>query len=85
VAHVTRHLAGRRDLLALAAAWPERYPGMLDSAVRGTAQARYDVLFAFPQGELCLGRDGIVRDGERVLTRGFLDALDDAWREQRCA
>ena len=83
MAHVTRHLAGRRDLLALAAAWPERYPGMLDSAVRGTAQARYDVLFAFPQGELCLGRDGIVRDGERVLTRGFLDALDDAWREQR--
>ncbi|HEY4146577.1 aminodeoxychorismate synthase component I [Pinirhizobacter sp.] len=82
MAHVTRHLAGRRDLLALAAARPARYPGLLDSAVRGTAQARYDLLFAFPQGELCLGRDGIVRDGERVLTRGFLDALDEAWHDQ---
>jgi anthranilate synthase component 1 len=82
LAVVTRVLAGQRDLLALAGAWPERYPGLLESAVRGTPQARYDILFAFPGTALTLGRDGIVREGERVTTHTFLDTLDEAWRAQ---
>jgi anthranilate synthase component 1 len=79
-----RTLDGRRDLLALAAAWPQRYPGLLESVADGTAQARYDILFGFPQDELRLDTDGRVRDGHGTLHSGtFLDALDDAWRGAR--
>jgi len=46
VAFVTRTLAGRRDLLAPAASYPERYPALLASAVTGTPQSRFDILFA---------------------------------------
>lgn len=78
----TRTLAGRRDLLALAGARPERYPGLLESAADGTAQARYDLLFAFPQATLQLDADGCVRDGSGAALGGtFLDAFDAAWRD----
>ncbi|WP_395681899.1 aminodeoxychorismate synthase component I [Dokdonella sp.] len=83
MAHATREIAGTRDLLALAAAWPQRYPGLLESVARGNARARHDVLFAFP--ERCLGLvDGVVRD-ERGHEHGagFLGALDRAWRAER--
>jgi anthranilate synthase component I len=80
----SRTLAGRRDLLALAAARPDRYPGLLESAADGTAQARYDMLLAFPQSTLQLDADGRVRNGEGVELPGtFLDAFDAAW--QACA
>lgn len=79
-----RVLAGRRDLLAPAAAFPERYPCLLESVVRGTAQSRYDILFAFPRGRLSLRADGQLSDdaGQQVGGR-FLDALDAAWRKER--
>ncbi|MBD8873985.1 aminodeoxychorismate synthase component I [Rhodanobacter sp. DHB23] len=79
-----RILDGRRDLLAPAAAFPQRYPCLLESVLHGTPQARFDILFAFPQGSLTLAADGVVRNaaGEVVGTR-FLDALDDAWRAER--
>ena len=81
---IQRTLAGRRDLLALAAAHPRRYPGLLESVADGTAQARRDILFAFPQDELRLGADGCVRDAAGVAQAGtFLDALDAAWRAVR--
>jgi anthranilate synthase component I len=80
----TRTLQGRRDLLAPAALWPESYPALLESAVQGTPQSRYDILFAFPQDSLSLAGDGVVRDGDgREIQASFLDALDDAWRTQR--
>jgi len=83
---VTRTLAGRRDLLAPAAAFPERYPALLESVTRVSAQARYDILFAFPQDTLVLSSDGQVRRGNgHVVTGGFLDALDAAWRAERVA
>jgi anthranilate synthase component 1 len=76
-------LPGVRDLLPLAARWPERYPALLESVVRG-AQARYDVLFAFPQDALVLGHDGAVRDARgRPRDRCFLTALDAAWQAER--
>jgi anthranilate synthase component 1 len=53
-----RVLDGRRDLLAPAAAFADRYPCLLESVVRGSAQARYDILFAFPRGQLALHADG---------------------------
>jgi anthranilate synthase component 1 len=56
---------------------PRRYPVLLESAARGSVQARYDLLLGFPQGGLRLDRDGVTRrlDGE-VMPGGFLDALD---------
>ncbi|WP_343229986.1 aminodeoxychorismate synthase component I [Rhodanobacter sp. DHG33] len=79
-----RTLHGRRDLLAPAAAFPQRYPCLLESVLHGTPQARYDILFAFPQGSFTLAADGVVRDasGGAVGAR-FLDALDAAWQAGR--
>ena len=77
-------LDGRRDLLAPAAAFASRYPCLLESVVRGTAQARFDILFAFPCDRLTLHADGHLRDGAgRRLEGRFLDALDAAWQAER--
>ncbi|WP_449422554.1 aminodeoxychorismate synthase component I [Rhodanobacter lindaniclasticus] len=79
-----RRLAGRRDLLAPAAALPARYPGLLESVLHGTAQSRHDILFAFPGERLELAADGQLRDGSGQAQVGrFLDALDQAWLAQR--
>ncbi|WP_243049566.1 aminodeoxychorismate synthase component I [Dyella sp. RRB7] len=75
---------GRRDLLAPAAAFPERYPGLLQSVTHGTPQSRYDILFAFPQDSLTLRADGRLADASGELRPGrFLDALDQAWKAAR--
>lgn len=79
-----RTLHGRRDLLAPAAAFPERYPCLLQSVVLGTPQARFDILFAFPQNSLTLHADGRLVDGQGQERPGkFLDALDHAWQAER--
>ena len=79
-----RTLGGRRDLLAPAAAFAQRYPCLLESVVRGTAQSRYDILFAFPREQLILHADGSLRDGAGApCSRRFLDALDAAWQTER--
>ena len=78
-------VAGRRDLLALAAAFPQRYPCLLESVVHGTAHSRYDILFALPRESLTLHADGRLRDGVGNVPEGrFLDALDIAWRANFC-
>ncbi|HEX7128969.1 MAG TPA: aminodeoxychorismate synthase component I [Rhodanobacteraceae bacterium] len=78
-------LPGTRDLLPLAEAFPQRYPGLLESAARG-ANARWDILFAFPQDALILHADGHVCDAQGV-DRGprFLQALDEALRSESAA
>jgi len=84
LAFVTRTLAGRRDLLAPAASYPERYPALLASAVTGTPQSRFDILFAAGDASLTLSRDGVTRDARGVaVPGGFLDALDAAWSARR--
>jgi anthranilate synthase component 1 len=86
VTSIRRTLHGRRDLLAPAAAFPDRYPCLLQSVVRGTPQSRFDLLFAFPQGSLTLRGDGRVVDGQGVeRPGGFLRALDAAWQAERVA
>src|SRR6185437_8163759 len=78
---ICREISGAHDLLPLAAAHPQRYPGLLESAVQG-AHARWDILFAFPMETLSLHADGRVRDaaGEDCGAR-FLDVLDENWRK----
>ncbi len=84
VACLRRRLDGRRDLLAPAAALPQRYPCLLQSVVHGSAQSRYDILFAFPGERLELAADGVLRDGDGSVRSGrFLDALDGAWEAER--
>ncbi|KAA0068797.1 aminodeoxychorismate synthase component I [Rhodanobacter sp. T12-5] len=79
-----RILGGRRDLLAPAAAFPQRYPCLLESVVHGTAHSRYDILFAFPRERLTLQADGRLCDDAGTLREGrFLDALDAAWQAER--
>jgi anthranilate synthase component 1 len=79
-----RELPGRRDLLPLAARFPQRYPALLESVARGPARTRFDILFAFPCDELRLERDGRVRGPRgQLVTGGFLDALDAAWQAER--
>ncbi|RCS30054.1 aminodeoxychorismate synthase component I [Rhodanobacter denitrificans] len=79
-----RTLDGRRDLLAPAASFPGRYPCLLESVVHGTAQSRYDILFAFPGQRLTLHTDGSLRDGTGAACGGrFVDALDAAWQAER--
>ena len=79
-----RILGGRRDLLSPAAAFPQRYPCLLESVVHGTAHSRYDILFAFPRERLTLQADGRLCDDAGTLREGrFLDALDAAWQAER--
>jgi anthranilate synthase component 1 len=81
---IVRELAGVRDLLPLAAAFPARYPALLESVARGPARTRFDILFAFPDDEIRLDRDGIVRDAAgRCVGDSFLGALDAAWQKAR--
>jgi anthranilate synthase component 1 len=83
---IIRELPGVRDLLPLAAAFPARYPALLESVARGSARTRYDILFAFPDDEIRLDRDGIARDAAgRHVGASFLGALDAAWSDARTA
>ena len=84
MAFVTRTLAGRRDLLAPAASYPERYVALLASAVTGTPQSRFDMLFVAGDASLTLSADGVTRDALGHSVPGnFLDALDAAWSAER--
>jgi anthranilate synthase component 1 len=68
------------DLICLHRHQPQRYPFLLQSAAHGAAQARYDILFAFPQSTLQLTAQGVVRDGTiDYRAADFLDAFDAEW------
>lgn len=74
-------LPGTPDLLALHEANPRRYPHLLESAVHGTAQARYDILFAFPGDTLVAGPERTLMRNHQSIGQGdFLAALDDTWQ-----
>ncbi len=84
MAFVTRTLAGRRDLLAPAASYPERYAALLASAVSGTPQARFDILLVAGDASLTLSADGVTRNEHGDALQGtFLDVLDAAWAAHR--
>ncbi len=71
-------------LLALHAAFPDRYPALFESAAAGNADTRFDILFAYPQAQLTLGRDGVL-SGEAAdhEQQRFLAALDGWWQRER--
>ena len=81
---VVREIAGDRDLLPLAAIFPQRYPGLLESVALGNPRCRYDILFAFPEAALRLDACGGVSDAHaQQVGTNFLDALDVAWKAKR--
>ena len=73
----------RLDLLALHRRHPVRYPFLLESVAHGTAQARWDILFAFPGEGLQLGPHGLEFDGAPRPGGDFLDGLDVWWSRER--
>ena len=77
-----RRLPVRSDLLAVHRAQPERYPFLLESVERGGERARFDLLFAFPDGRLALRPGGELSSDSVELTGGdFLTHLD-RWMAQ---
>ena len=80
---VTRELPGCCNLLGVAAAFPHRYPGLLESVSTGAVLARYDILFGFPQDMLRMDAIGRVSNAAgRDCGARFLEALDDVWRAE---
>jgi anthranilate synthase component 1 len=79
-------------LLALHAAFPDRYPALFESAAAGNAGTRYDILLAYPQAQLCLRNNrtlsrppGLTSNGvaARETSEGrFLSVLDEWWRTE---
>lgn len=70
-------------LLALHAAFPDRYPALFESAAAGNAGTRFDILFAYPQGQLSLLRDGTLSGRTGAVDGQFLLALDHWWQAER--
>lgn len=60
------------DMLRLQQLFPERYPYWLESVAKGTPQARYDILFAFPL-EIIEASDA----------QAFFPRFDKAWKAQQ--
>lgn len=72
---VIRTLNHQPDLAALAYQFPHRYPYLLQSVAHGTAIARFDILFAFPDESLVLDS---LSQGE-----DFLAQLDQQFAMQK--
>lgn len=79
-AYVCQTVDSFRDLLELQRLEPQRYPYLLESVAHGTAQARYDILFAFPEYSVSLQANGrVVCEGDVTASGNFLQALDALW------
>ena len=74
-----RRLAECPDLLAVHRANPGRYPFLLESVEHGGERARYDLLFAFPDGRLALLPAGELSSDSVEVTGGDFLAHLDAW------
>jgi len=72
---------GFPDLLDLHTLNPARYPFLLESVAHGTTEARFDILFAFPQSTLTLGNNYTLKSSDHELNgHDFLDNLDSWWK-----
>lgn len=79
---LTDTIAGKIDLLSLAAANPRRYPFLLTSSAQNGITGRRDILFAFPGATLALQPSGRTTfESEQGITQetttpNFLEALE---------
>ncbi|MFQ5469382.1 MAG: aminodeoxychorismate synthase component I [Gammaproteobacteria bacterium] len=68
------------DLLCLHDAHPDRYPCFLESVAHGNAQARFDILFAFPDERIALPQDfRLESEGVENSQGDFLKYFDQLW------
>ena len=67
------------DFVALHAAYPERYPFLLESVVSGQ-QARYDILFAYPQKQVVLHAQHAVSVDDVAVSTSFLKTFEQHWQ-----
>jgi anthranilate synthase component 1 len=68
-------------LLVVHRAHPQRYPHLLESVAYGTSQARYDILFAFPEDTLSLqSGERLLHDDGRSNVGDFLHEFERKWR-----
>lgn len=70
-------------LLGLHAAFPDRYPVLLESVGGGLPLGRYDVLHCLPGEQLVQAPDGCLVGRPGRGHERFLDALDDWWQLDR--
>ena len=89
---VSQRISSKPDLLDLHASNPARYPFLLESAAHGidpdgaaSAQARYDILFAFPGETLNSLGNGVLSGSYSDGAISFLDALDQWAKAERVA
>lgn len=76
---IVRNLGSTTDLLRIHAAFPSRYPFLLQSVAHGSETGRWDILFAFPGQTMTLDPQGaLTLDGAACSTNEFLGELD-AW------
>jgi len=81
----TRVIDQASDLLRIHAANPQRYPFLLESVSHGTANAMYDILFAFPGETLTLDACGNLYGQSRAVeSNDFLDNFDRWWQDESC-
>ena len=72
---------GFPDLASLHQSKPERYPFLLESVAQGSTEARYDILFAFPQGSLILDNaNQLSSKSIEIDGNDFLANLDSWWK-----
>ena len=76
--------SGLSDLAAIQQSNPERYPFLLHSTASGgeAANARNDILFAFPGERLRLSSTGGLKGPHAGEQDDFLGALDNWWRQE---
>lgn len=75
---------GFPDLISLYHANPERYPFLLESVAQGSSEARYDILFSFPQESLVLdSKNGLSSSSVKTHGNDFLTNLDDWWNRSK--
>ncbi len=70
------------DLAAIAHYKPQRYPYLLQSVAQGAAIARYDILFAFPEDTISLGKLDENRDFLAEFDQQFALAQQTAGDEE---
>ena len=81
---VVELVEGFPDLAILHHLDPQRYPFLLESVAQGSTEARYDILFAFPQGSLVLNNQACLSSSEfNTDGHNFLDNLDRCWEIAR--
>ncbi len=61
---------------------PLRYPHFVQSSASGGDDARYDIVFAFPEDSVVLHPNGQVKAGQQSVADAFLTSLDRVWSSE---